>query len=114
MSILRRCRVNAALAIQMFSQLFHFINMWLLNKVLCETRPNLCTRQWGIRLKRRLSRIEAWSEKQGLELTADCHLSRIVQVVINYNSELLIVIFENVLDIYLLQFHLMFILHCFV
>lgn len=80
MSILRRCRVNAALTIQMFSQLFHFINMWLFNKVVCETRPNLCTRQWGIRLKRRLGRVEAWAEKQGLELAADCHLSRIVQV----------------------------------
>ncbi|XP_055943711.1 afadin-like isoform X2 [Argiope bruennichi] len=79
MSLLRRCRVNAALTIQMFSQLFHFINMWLFNKVVCETRTNLCTRVWGARLKRRLGRVEAWAEKQGLELAADCHLSRIVQ-----------------------------------
>lgn len=79
MSLLRRCRVNAALTIQMFSQLFHFINMWLFNKVVCETRSNLCTRVWGSRLKRRLGRVEAWAEKQGLELAADCHLSRIVQ-----------------------------------
>ncbi|XP_054718595.1 afadin-like isoform X2 [Uloborus diversus] len=79
MSLLRRCRVNAALTIQMFSQLFHFINMWLFNKVVCESRPNLCTRLWGARLKRRLGRVEAWAEKQGLELAADCHLSRIVQ-----------------------------------
>ncbi|XP_035207092.1 afadin-like isoform X1 [Stegodyphus dumicola] len=79
MALLRRCRVNAAITIQMFSQLFHFINMWLFNKVVCETRPNLCTRVWGIRLKRRLARVEAWAEKQGLELAADCHLSRIVQ-----------------------------------
>ncbi|KAG8189760.1 hypothetical protein JTE90_012933 [Oedothorax gibbosus] len=79
MSLLRRCRVNAALTIQMFSQLFHFINMWLFNKVVCESRSNLCTRVWGARLKRRLGRVEAWSEKQGLELAADCHLSRIVQ-----------------------------------
>ncbi|XP_042899757.1 afadin isoform X2 [Parasteatoda tepidariorum] len=79
MSLLRRCRVNAALTIQMFSQLFHFINMWLFNKVVCETRMNLCTRLWGARLKRRLGRVEAWAEKQGLELAADCHLSRIVQ-----------------------------------
>ncbi|KAG9347511.1 hypothetical protein JZ751_005079, partial [Albula glossodonta] len=33
MSLLRRCRVNAALTIQLFSQLFHFINMWLFNKL---------------------------------------------------------------------------------
>ncbi|XP_067124139.1 afadin-like isoform X2 [Centruroides vittatus] len=79
MSLLRRCRVNAALTIQLFSQLFHYINMWLFNKVVCDARPNLCTRLWGVRFKRRLGRVEAWAEKQGLELAADCHLSRIVQ-----------------------------------
>ena len=79
MSLLRRCRVNAALTIQLFSQLFHFINMWLFNNVL-KPHLNLCTRQWGIRLKNRLFRIEEWAEKQGLELAADCHLGRIIQV----------------------------------
>ena len=39
----------------------------------------LCTRQWGTRLKARLGHIEEWAEKQGLELAADCHLSRIIQ-----------------------------------
>ena len=34
MSLLRRCRVNAALTIQLFSQLFHFINMFLFNEVI--------------------------------------------------------------------------------
>jgi hypothetical protein len=33
-----------------------------------------------MRLKRRLGRVEAWAEKQGLELAADCHLCRIIQV----------------------------------
>ncbi|KAB0405932.1 hypothetical protein E2I00_012938, partial [Balaenoptera physalus] len=33
MALLRRCRVNAALTIQLFSQLFHFINMWLFNRL---------------------------------------------------------------------------------
>ena len=33
MTLLRRCRVNAALTIQLFSQLFHFINMAIFNKV---------------------------------------------------------------------------------
>merc|ERR1719483_137631 len=36
MTLLRRCRVNAALTIQLFSQLFHFINMWLFNVLVRE------------------------------------------------------------------------------
>ncbi|KAL8593983.1 hypothetical protein ACOMHN_045666 [Nucella lapillus] len=79
MTLLRRCRVNAALTIQLFSQLFHFINMWLFNIVVMEPQLQLCTRLWGLRLKRRLGRVEAWAEKQGLELAADCHLCRIIQ-----------------------------------
>ncbi|XP_048258365.1 afadin-like [Haliotis rufescens] len=79
MTLLRRCRVNAALTIQLFSQLFHFINMWLFNILVTEPQLQLYTRSWGIRLKRRLGRIEAWAEKQGLELAADCHLCRIIQ-----------------------------------
>lgn len=80
MTLLRRCRVNAALTIQLFSQLFHFINMWLFNILVMEPQLRLCTRAWGLRLKRRLGRVEAWAEKQGLELAADCHLCRIIQV----------------------------------
>ena len=84
MSLLRRCRVNAALTIQLFSQLFHYVNMWLFNKLVLEPRRQLCTRAWGHRLKRRLGRIEIWAEKQGLELAADCHLARIIQVFEEY------------------------------
>ncbi len=61
---------------------------------------NYCTHRWGLRLKKRLAKIEAWAEKQvrqvflvefvsilcinlclmqGLELAADCHLARVVQ-----------------------------------
>ena len=80
MSLLRRHRVNAALTIQLFSQLFHFINMWLFNKIVTEPQLGLCTRGWGHRLKRRLGKVEIWAEKQGLELAADCHLARIIQV----------------------------------
>lgn len=80
MSLLRRCRVNAALTIQLFSQLFHFINMWLFNKLVTDTESGLCCHYWGAILRQQLSHIEAWAEKQGLELAADCHLSRIVQV----------------------------------
>ncbi|XP_040015857.2 afadin isoform X32 [Gasterosteus aculeatus] len=79
MSLLRRCRVNAALTIQLFSQLFHFINMWLFNKLVTDTDSGLCCHYWGAILRQQLSHIEAWAEKQGLELAADCHLSRIVQ-----------------------------------
>jgi afadin len=78
MALLRRCRVNAALTIQLFSQLFHFVNMWAFNRMVCGD-ARLCTRQWGLRLKARLGHIEEWAEKQGLELAADCHLSRIIQ-----------------------------------
>lgn len=80
MNLLRRCRVNAALTIQLFSQLFHYVNMWLFNVLVTERRMQFCTRSWGMRLKRRLGRVEAWAEKQGLELAADCHLCRIIQV----------------------------------
>ena len=80
MSLMRRCRVNAALTIQLFSLLFHYVNMWLFNRIVLEPRLQLCSRYWGVLLKRRLTRIELWAEKQGLELAADCHLARIVQV----------------------------------
>ena len=85
MSLLRRCRVNAALTIQLFSQLFHYINMWIFNRLVSTPPPGhrgsngLCTQPWGARLMRRLARIAAWAEKQGLELAADCHLSRVLQ-----------------------------------
>ncbi|XP_017489008.1 PREDICTED: afadin-like, partial [Rhagoletis zephyria] len=79
MALLRRFRVNAALTIQLFSQLFHYINMWLFNRVLGTAESNLCSRPYGDRLKAALLEIEAWAEKQGLELAAECHLSRIAQ-----------------------------------
>ena len=84
MGLLRKCRVNAALTIQLFSQLFHFVNMWTFNILVTDHqlglhRVNYCTHTWGLRLKRRLHRVELWAEKQGLELAADCHLARIQQ-----------------------------------
>ncbi|XP_037079285.1 LOW QUALITY PROTEIN: afadin-like [Pollicipes pollicipes] len=79
MALLRRCRVNAALTIQLFSQLFHYINMSVFNRIVSSGPVNYCSRLWGVRLKRRLSRIELWADRQGLELAADCHLGRIVQ-----------------------------------
>ncbi|XP_047737139.1 afadin [Hyalella azteca] len=82
MALLRRCRVNAALTIQLFSQLFHFLNMWGFNRIIASSYPNYCTRLWGSRVRVRLSRIEVWAEKQGLELAADCHLARLSQAAI--------------------------------
>ncbi|CAH0775210.1 unnamed protein product [Bemisia tabaci] len=78
MALQRRCRVNAALTIQLFSQLFHYINVWLFNRIVA---PNstYCTRVWGARLKHRLGQIEIWAERQGLELAANCHLALIKQ-----------------------------------
>uniref|UniRef100_UPI00358E763A afadin isoform X2 n=1 Tax=Myxine glutinosa TaxID=7769 RepID=UPI00358E763A len=79
MALLRRCRVNAALTIQLFSQLFHFINMWLFNRLVRGGNRGLCSHFWGQRLRHQLEHVEAWAEKQGLELAADCHLSRLIQ-----------------------------------
>jgi afadin len=92
MGLLRRCRVNAALTIQLFSQLFHALNAALFNRLVGLDSPrlpasashhllpppgaNLCSRQWGLALSRRLRRLEAWAERQGLELAADCHLGK--------------------------------------
>uniref|UniRef100_A0A6M2DRG4 Putative actin filament-binding protein afadin n=1 Tax=Xenopsylla cheopis TaxID=163159 RepID=A0A6M2DRG4_XENCH len=77
MALLRRCRVNAALTIQLFSQLFYFINVKCFNKVV--TTPQMCSPLWGQRIQLRLIQLQQWAERQGLELAADCHLAKIVQ-----------------------------------
>ncbi|XP_026161121.1 afadin [Mastacembelus armatus] len=81
MSLLRRCQVNPALTIQLFSKLFHFISVWLFNKLLSPeaNNPGLCSHYWGASLRHRLTVIEAWAERQGLELAADCHMGHIIQ-----------------------------------
>ncbi|XP_074548590.1 afadin [Halichoeres trimaculatus] len=81
MSLLRRCRVNPALTIQLFSQLFHFISAWLFNQLMSQEAktPGLRSHYWGAALRQRLTAIEAWAERQGLELAADCHLGHIIQ-----------------------------------
>ncbi|XP_054894406.1 afadin [Poeciliopsis prolifica] len=81
MSLLRRCRVNPALTIQLFSQLFHFISAWLFNQLMAPEpgAPGLRSHYWGAALRQRLTPIEAWAERQGLELAADCHLGHITQ-----------------------------------
>lgn len=77
MSLLRHCRVNAALTIQLFSQLFHYISARSLNVIL--NTQSLCCKKWGIRLVTRMTHITRWAESQGLELAAECHLARIQQ-----------------------------------
>lgn len=91
MSLLRRCRVNPALTIQLFSQLFHYISVWLFNQLMSPEAdtPGLRSHYWGAALRQRLTAIEAWAERQGLELAADCHLGHIIQVSssLHYMSE---------------------------
>lgn len=74
MVLLRRCRVNAALTIQLFSHLFHYVNACCFNKLV--TEPACVTGRWGAALSARLALLAAWAERQGLELAADCHLAR--------------------------------------
>jgi hypothetical protein len=71
MNLLRGSRVNAALTIQLFSQLFHCISVWMFNKLISDQRSGLCSRYLGAKLTRRLNKIQQWAEKQGLELAAD-------------------------------------------
>ncbi|XP_011311606.1 afadin isoform X2 [Fopius arisanus] len=77
MALLRRCRVNAALTIQLFSHLFHTINATAFNALV--SNGNLCVRWFGRRLKSRLNALETWAERQGLELASQCHLATIMQ-----------------------------------
>ena len=44
MALLRRCRVNAALTIQLFSQLFHYVNMGVFNLLVMPGPVNYCSR----------------------------------------------------------------------
>ncbi|XP_036347178.1 afadin-like [Rhagoletis pomonella] len=77
MALLRRCRVNAALTIQLFSQLFHYINVICFNTIVANS--HMCTAEWGKVMLERLQLLELWAERQGLELAADCHLAKINQ-----------------------------------
>lgn len=80
MDLLRKCRVNAALTIQMFSQIFHYINTWLFNRIVCCPELKLCAHFWGEKLSQRLKSISDWAQRQGLELASDCHLTKVNQI----------------------------------
>jgi afadin len=82
MDLLRKCRVNAALTIQMFSQIFHYINTWLFNRIVCCPELKLCSNFWGEKLSLRLKSISDWAQRQGLELASDCHLTKVNQICI--------------------------------
>ena len=77
-SLLKRCRVNPTLSVMIFSMLFRYISTKLFNKLVGEAR--YCTRAIGQKMKRRLERVREWAEKEGMELPADNHLCKIVQV----------------------------------
>jgi afadin len=80
MDLLRKCRVNAALTIQMFSQIFHYINTWLCNRIVCCPELKLCSHFWGEKLSIRLKSVSDWAQRQGLELASDCHLTKVNQI----------------------------------
>ena len=77
MTVLRRCRVNASLTIQLFSHLFHHINRVCFN--LLVSCREVSSSVWGSRLVPRVWRVQGWSQAQGLELAAECHLARLLQ-----------------------------------
>ncbi|KAK6105381.1 Ras association (RalGDS/AF-6) domain family protein [Brugia pahangi] len=82
MCLLRRCRLNAALTIQLFSQLFYHINVVLFNWLVSSSGIPYCSRAFGVRLRTRLNYVNEWAYQQGLELAAECHMDRINQAII--------------------------------
>ncbi|VDO34732.1 unnamed protein product, partial [Onchocerca flexuosa] len=82
MCLLRHCRLNAALTIQLFSQLFYYINMVLFNWLVSSSGIPYCSRAFGVRLRTRLGHVNEWAYQRGLELAAECHMDRINQAII--------------------------------
>ncbi|XP_041976702.1 uncharacterized protein LOC121731364 [Aricia agestis] len=80
MVLLRCCRVNSALTIQLFFHLFHYINAVCFNKLVnAGAALGGGGARWGAALSARLALLAAWAERQGLELAAECHLARTIQ-----------------------------------
>uniref|UniRef100_A0AAF5CZA4 PDZ domain-containing protein n=1 Tax=Strongyloides stercoralis TaxID=6248 RepID=A0AAF5CZA4_STRER len=74
--------INANLQIQIFSQLFHYVNMYIFNWMVgTEEGSRHIKFSWAIRLKERLYNIYKWAESHGLELAFECHMDRIQQAV---------------------------------
>ncbi|CEF64999.1 Afadin [Strongyloides ratti] len=79
---LHRNNINANLQIQIFSQLFHYVNMYIFNWMVgTEEGARHLTLSWAIHLKERLFNIYKWAENHGLELAFECHMDRIQQAV---------------------------------
>lgn len=79
MALLQSCRVNATLCVLVCSTLFHYISTRLFNKLVAEP-GRYCSVNIGMKLGKRIDRIIAWAETQGMELPAQEHLVVILQV----------------------------------
>jgi afadin len=78
--LFRKCRVNPELTIEIFSQLFHYINAWLFNRIVCYPELQLCSHYWGEKISIRLKSFQNWAFQQGLELPSEYHLMKINQL----------------------------------
>ena len=85
--LFRKCRVNPGLTIEIFSQLFHYINTWLFNRIVSYPELKLCSRYWGDKISLRLKSIQNWAFQQGLELPSEYHLIKINQLCLLLQSE---------------------------
>ncbi|CAF1359330.1 unnamed protein product, partial [Adineta ricciae] len=80
LDLLHKCRLNASLTIQIFSQIFLYINTWLFNRIIGTPELKLCSSAWGERFSMRLKSISTWAQRQGLEFPFECHLMKVNQL----------------------------------
>ncbi|UJR10573.1 hypothetical protein I4U23_014773 [Adineta vaga] len=80
LNLLHKCRVNPSLTVQIYSQIFLYINTWLFNRMIGYSDLKLCSSIWGERLSLRLKSIISWAQKQGLEFPSECHLLKVNQL----------------------------------
>uniref|UniRef100_A0AAV2JEV3 Dilute domain-containing protein n=1 Tax=Knipowitschia caucasica TaxID=637954 RepID=A0AAV2JEV3_KNICA len=83
MSLFRGAQLHPALCIQISSSLLHCLSSWVFNSLMrrCPQPADLRSAHWGATLRLRLRPIQAWAERQGLELAAQAHLSLLTQAV---------------------------------
>ncbi|WKX91609.1 hypothetical protein Q1695_009994 [Nippostrongylus brasiliensis] len=73
----RASRLNAALTIQLCSQVLHAINVAIFNSLVgVSSTPVQLTTRLGKYLQARLAALHGWAEQMGVELAAECHLDR--------------------------------------
>ena len=80
MTLLRKCRMNASMTIQIYSQLFASINVWLFNRIVCRTELALCSYGCAEKILLRLRILNRWAQTQGLEVIFDSHLAKVHQL----------------------------------